>query len=43
MKENNKVVLDEKELVGKNSKYFGNIVLKLGIDGLTKFLKITAL
>ena len=32
---NNKVVSDESELVELFSKYFGNIVQKLGIDGLT--------
>ena len=33
--ENNKVVSDESELVEIFSKYFGNIVQNLGIDGLT--------
>ena len=33
--ENNKVVSDESELLEIFSKYFGNIVQKLGIDGLT--------
>ena len=33
--ENNKVVSDESELVEILSKYFGNIVQNLGIDGLT--------
>ena len=32
--ENNKVVSDERELVEIFSKYFGNIVSNLGIDGL---------
>ena len=33
--ENNKVVSDESKLVGIFSKYFGNIVQNLEIDGLT--------
>ena len=33
--ENNKVVSDESKLVEIFSKYFGNIVQDLGIDGLT--------
>ena len=33
--ENNKVVSDESKLVEIFSKYFGNIVQNLGIDGLT--------
>ena len=33
--ENNKVVSDESELVEIFSKYFGNIVQNLGVDGLT--------
>ena len=33
--ENNKVVSDESELVESFSKYFGNIVQNLGIDGFT--------
>ena len=33
--ENNKVVSDERKLVEIFSKYFGNIVQNLGIDGLT--------
>ena len=33
--ENNKVVSDDSKLVGIFSKYFGNIVQNLGIDGLT--------
>ena len=33
--ENNKIVSDERELVEISSKYFGNIVQNLGIDGLT--------
>ena len=33
--ENNKVVSDESELVEIFSKYFGNIVQNLGIDGIT--------
>ena len=33
--ENNKVDLDESKLVDIFSKYFGNIVQNLGIDGLT--------
>ena len=33
--ENNKVVSDESEFVEIFSKYFGNIVQNLGVDGLT--------
>ena len=33
--ENNKVVSEKSELLEIFSKYFGNIVQKLGIDGLT--------
>ena len=33
--ENNKVVLDESELVKMFSKYFGNNIPNLGRDGLT--------
>ena len=35
--ENNEVVPDESKLVEIFSKYFGNIVQNLGIDGLTNF------
>ena len=33
--ENNKIVLDKSKIVEIFSKYFGNIVQNLGIDGLT--------